>query len=420
VAIAAPEQLTCVQTSATITANLPSSIPSFSANWTTSNGHFVSGQNSLLAVVDQPGDYFLSVTNLQNGCSMTEQTTVFQNIVPPGADAGPAPELHCNQPQATLSGSSPTSGNIIFAWSTANGHFVGGTTTSSPTVDAPGTYSLTVTDPANGCTSTDEVAVTEILPPTFEPELLQPDCHETKGAVDFASVSNGKPPFQYSTNGGQTFANQSFIANLSPGFYDLIVRDAYGCTAAASAEIGEPFIPTVTLPNMVKIEMGEVVYLQPVINQLFSNIVSWEWSPTDGLTCTDCAYPIAKPLRFSVYTLKITDLNGCEASAKVQIQVDRRRYIYAPNVFSPDGDGENDKFTIYGRGVREVRSLQVFDRWGAEIFSVKNLEINDEERGWDGTFRGQTLNPAVFVWQASIEFEDGEVEVFAGDVTVQR
>lgn len=419
-AIAAPEELTCIQTSVTIAANLPPSVPDFSASWTTDGGHFISGQNTLTPNVDHPGDYFLTVINLQNGCSTTEQTTVNQNIAPPGADAGPALELHCNQSQVTLLGSSPTAGNILYTWTTPNGHLVSGAATSQPVVDAPGSYLLTVTNSANGCTSTDEVAVTKILPPSFEPELLQPDCHETKGAVDFGAITNGKSPFKYSTNGGQIFVNQSFVSNLPPNSYDLVVSDAYGCTADTSIEIEEPFIPTVSLPDVVKIEMGEVVYLQPTINQLFSNIVTWEWSPSDGLSCDDCPYPIAKPLRFAIYTLKITDLNGCEAQAKVQIHVDRQRHIYAPNVFSPDGDGVNDKFTIYGRGVTEVRSLQIFDRWGAEIFSVQHLDINDEERGWDGLFRGQALNPAVFVWQAVIEFEDGEVEVYAGDVTVQR
>jgi hypothetical protein len=40
--------------------------------------------------------------------------------------------------------------------------------------------------------------------------------------------------------------------------------------------------------------------------------------------------------------------------------------------------------------------------------------------GWDGTLRGRSLNPGVFVWVAEIEFVDGEVEVFRGDVLILR
>lgn len=420
VAIPAPELLTCVQKEVTLTGNLPTSLLNFTAGWTTTTGHFVSGQNSLFPVVDQPGAYILTVTNLDNGCSTSEQTVVLQNIAAPGADAGPSPELHCNQPEVALQGNSPAAGNMNFAWTTANGNLVSGAATPNPLVNAPGTYSLTVTDPANGCTSTDAVEVTEVPPPAFVPELMQPDCHESKGAVDFGAITGGKAPFQYSKDGGQTFSGQSFISNLSPGPYSLMVRDAYGCTAESGIEVDEPFFPTVTLPTYIDITLGDSISLEPALNQPVSNIVSWQWSPADGLSCVDCPYPVARPFRSIAYTVVIEDINGCEASAKVILRVDRRRYLYAPNIFTPDGDGVNDLFTIYGKSVTEIRSLQIFDRWGTELFIVEHLQANDETRGWDGRFRGKELNPAVFVWQAVVEFEDGEVEVYSGDVTVKR
>ncbi|MCE7925286.1 MAG: hypothetical protein DYG98_19695 [Haliscomenobacteraceae bacterium CHB4] len=419
-AIPEPETLTCVQQEVTLTGNLPTTLPDFTANWTTANGHFISGQNSLFPVVDQPGEYVLTVIDVENGCSTTKQTMVLQNITPPGADAGTPAELHCNQPEAVLQGSSPTAGSMAFAWTTTDGNLVSGAATPTPSVDAPGTYSLIVTNPANGCTSTDAVAVSDVPPPAFEPELMQPNCNEPKGAVDFGGVSGGKAPFVYSKDGGQTFGSQAFIGNLSPGQYTFVVRDAYGCTAATEIEVTEPFIPEVTLPAYIDIELGDSVYLEPVLNQPASNIAVWQWSPAEGLSCADCPSPSAKPFRPSAYTLKITDLNGCEATAKVILRVDRRRHIYAPNIFSPDGDGVNDVFTIYGKSVTEIRRLQIFDRWGAELFIVEHLQANDETRGWNGTFRGKELNPAVFVWQAVVEFEDGEVEVFSGDVTVKR
>ena len=168
------------------------------------------------------------------------------------------------------------------------------------------------------------------------------------------------------------------------------------------------------------IQLGDSVLLQPVLNLPASSVAIWQWSPADGLSCSDCETPYAKPLKSIIYTLKITDLNGCQAQAKTQIGVNRQRFLYAPNIFSPNGDGLNDVFTLYAKGVTDIQRLQVFDRWGAEIFMVEHLQPNDELRGWNGTFRGNSLNPAVFVWQAVVEFEDGEVEVFSGDVTLKR
>ncbi|MEI6411752.1 MAG: gliding motility-associated C-terminal domain-containing protein, partial [Bacteroidota bacterium] len=70
--------------------------------------------------------------------------------------------------------------------------------------------------------------------------------------------------------------------------------------------------------------------------------------------------------------------------------------------------------------VHKIRSLQIFDRWGEAVADFRDIQPNVPEVGWDGTFRGQPLNPAVFVWVAEIEFIDGVVELFTGDVTLVR
>ena len=100
--------------------------------------------------------------------------------------------------------------------------------------------------------------------------------------------------------------------------------------------------------------------------------------------------------------------------------VNRNRKIYAPNVFSPNDDGSNDYFMIFGKGVKDIQQLQVFDRWGDELYLGEHLQPGDEPSGWDGTYKGNRMNPAVFVWWAKVEFVDGTVEVFYGDVTLVR
>ncbi len=102
---------------------------------------------------------------------------------------------------------------------------------------------------------------------------------------------------------------------------------------------------------------------------------SWSWTPAEGLSCDDCERPWAGPYRSGQYRLVVTDLSGCTAQASVNIQVDRRRDVYAPNVFSPNGDGLNDRFTIYGRGITEIKLLQVFDRWGNQLFLGERLTL---------------------------------------------
>lgn len=419
--ILAPQVRTCARDTVILDASGSSSGPGYTINWTTANGLILSGQTGLMPQVGAAGEYVLNIVNQQNGCSATATVSVEEDLTPPQAEAGPPADLHCNNPAATLQGSSSTMAALAFSWSAgAGGNIVSGSTTPAPVVDAPGNYQLTVTNIDNGCSATDIVLVTATPPPAFTPESIQPDCHWAKGTIDFGPVSGGVPPFQYSLDGGQSFQAGASFSNLTPGTYDLVVLDNYGCTAQAVAEINEPFFPTVelTLPDIL--DQGDSVLLEPVLNLPASAVVVWEWTPANGLSCTDCPNPWARPLQATTYHLTIEDQNGCIAEANVLVRVNRRRNLYAPNIFSPNGDGENDRFLIYGKGVAEIQTLRIFDRWGNQLFLNEHFQPNEESQGWDGRYRGQDMNPGVFVWQAVIEFVDGAVEVYAGDVTLYR
>ncbi|MCB9353038.1 MAG: gliding motility-associated C-terminal domain-containing protein [Lewinellaceae bacterium] len=419
-AIASPGLITCIQTDITLDAGASSQGVDFVYSWSTNGGQILNGQNTLSPLVGQPGGYTLLIENLQNGCTATAQTAVTEDITPPDADAGSAATLHCNQPSTSLAGSSTTPGSMNYSWTTPDGNFITATNIQTPEVDAPGTYTLLVTNPANGCSNTDSVIVAALPPPAFEPEVLQPNCHRLKGTVNFGAITGGMSPYLYSSNGGQTFSGQSTVQQLQAGSYDLVVQDVNGCTAETTVIVNTPFIPEVKLEDFVLIELGESVLLDPVLNMPDDDVASWIWTPADGLSCADCPRPEAKPLKPAQYTLTVVDSNGCEAKATIRILVDRKRFLYAPNIFSPNDDGINDMFTLYAKGVTDIQRLQVFDRWGAEVFMVEHLQPNDELHGWNGTFRGHDLNPAVFVWQAVVEFEDGAVEVFSGDITLVR
>jgi len=420
VAIAPPLLRTCLRDTVSLDAGASSSGPNIAISWATTNGHFAGGQNTLFPQVDVAGVYTLTLVNQQNGCSATATATVGEDRVAPEADAGPPDELHCNNEETVLQGKSSTAGPLAFAWSTANGNILNGNTTPAPLVDAPGTYLLTVTDLDNGCTASDAVTVTEIPLPAFEPALTQPDCHQPKGTISFGPVSGGTAPFRYSFNGGQSFSGISVSGNLAPGTYELIVQDAEGCTATAEALVLPPFFPSVTLPEFYLIPQGDSIQILPLTTPPAAGLADWHWTPAEGLSCDDCPAPWAKPLRPTAYTLVITDMNGCTAEGRVLVRVDRNRFLYAPNIFSPNGDGVNDMFLLYGRGVAEIESLLLFDRWGNQVFERKSFQPNDESLGWDGNFRGHAVNPAVYVWQAVVRFVDGESEVFSGDVTVLR
>jgi len=127
------------------------------------------------------------------------------------------------------------------------------------------------------------------------------------------------------------------------------------------------------------------------------------------------------PVNTTNFQVTVTDENDCTASAQITIQVDSNREVYIPTVFTPDGDGRNDGFTIMGSDAAErINELKVFDRWGNLVFETSNIPLGAENLGWDGRFNGQLVSSNVFVYYAIVQFKDGATEQFGGDVLVLR
>ena len=117
----------------------------------------------------------------------------------------------------------------------------------------------------------------------------------------------------------------------------------------------------------------------------------------------------------------VRDTNGCEASVSVRIFVRVPRITFIPNVFSPNGDNVNDYFTVFGRqNLINVQHLRIFDRWGEMVFQRENFTPGIPELGWDGRMANDNLMPGVYVYSAILEYDDGEVEVVRGDITLMR
>jgi gliding motility-associated-like protein len=99
----------------------------------------------------------------------------------------------------------------------------------------------------------------------------------------------------------------------------------------------------------------------------------------------------------------------------------KNRPIFIPNAFSPNFDGHNDYFTVYGGpAAAQIKELRVFNRWGALVFEATNIPLNDPILGWDGTFKGKEMTPDVFAFYTFVEFIDGEEVLFEGDLTITK
>jgi gliding motility-associated-like protein len=276
-------------------------------------------------------------------------------------------------------------------------------------------YAPTVTD-ASGCTHTEEVALRENPPIIFTAVAQNRPCFgEDVAFIRIDEVQGGTPGYSIALEGEEGyFQTGSFFGQLRPGRYTLFITDALGCMAERDYVITEPdSIWLDILQDTFFIELGDSIPLR-----IRHNLAqpTFQWSPPDHLDCADCPEPEAKPFRDRLYHLRATDANGCSVEDRVVVKVDRRVRYYAPNAFSPNGDGKNDEFVIYrGLGVKEIQCLQIFDRWGNQVFVQKT-----GEPGWDGTFRGKLAASGVYVFFAELKLGDETIEIVSGEVLLVR
>lgn len=118
------------------------------------------------------------------------------------------------------------------------------------------------------------------------------------------------------------------------------------------------------------------------------------------------------------YRETITSSYGCDSTVNLTLDYYR---IYAPNVFSPNGDGINDFFTISGgTDLVQINDFKIFDRWGNQVFAKQELFLNNERAGWNGRIINQEAATGVYLYTANLVMNDGKERLFSGVITLLR
>jgi gliding motility-associated-like protein len=112
--------------------------------------------------------------------------------------------------------------------------------------------------------------------------------------------------------------------------------------------------------------------------------------------------------------LTIAYNDHCKTSADVLIGVEGAEPFFVPNSFSPNGDGNNDVFQIYGVGIKTI-DLKIFNRWGELVY-----ESNNQFDGWDGTYKGALQQPGVYVYNVYVTYLNDKKEQKVGSITILR
>jgi gliding motility-associated-like protein len=287
-----------------------------------------------------------------------------------------------------------------------------GANTQAIIVDTPGVYDLIVS--SEGC---EGQASIEVIRETIDTEIIG-DSILCIGSGEEVSLVVNDSFVEYLWSNSNT--GNSIIADQS-GTYSITVTNSNGCVAMDSISISSALGPQVAeLPSIIEYNCGETIALDPSIISDFP--YSIQWTPSENLSCQNCLSPtIEQPIDGQNYQIIVTDYYGCLDSANITTQVKTDKGVYSPNAFSPNGDGKNDRFTLYGSAdLKRISYLQIYNRWGELVYDRQNFLPNIEGLGWPGKFKGEDLNPAVFTWIAEVEYCDSSYEFLKGDVLLIR
>ncbi len=299
--------------------------------WQTGNGNIVAGANTLTPTVNAAGTYTLTVTNNQNGCTSSDFVFVTENNDLPTAEAGTAQELNCNQSFINLDGSASSTGNeFSYQWTTNNGNIIADANTLNPTINAAGTYTLTVTNNNTGCESSDAVTVTEdtIIPLAEGGPAMSLTCDDNSTVLDGSSSSTGAQfTYQWTTNNGNIVNGANTLTPTvdAAGLYTLTITDMQnGCSSADNVQVdADTEAPFVVIVPPSEITCTDPMSLLDGSSSSAGAGILYNWTTNNGnfVGATNTAQ--AQAGSAGMYTLTVTNTNnGCETSSSVTVTAD--------------------------------------------------------------------------------------------------
>jgi gliding motility-associated-like protein len=413
--VAIPSVIICTGTCTTLVANPNGGTPAYAYLWMPGNLN----TSSIQACPTSTTTYTVTVTDA-NGCTNLQTTTV--TVRPPltvnianGATVCPGA---CTS--LTANGAGGNGGPYTYLW--MPGNLTGQTVQVCPT--ATTTYTVTVNDNCTTPTATDTATV--IIQP---PPVVSFTSSDSSGCAPLCVTFNGTAAnassWSWTFTGGNPSSsivqNTSLICYDNPGQYNvtLFVTDNNGCTASATVN---NMITVYSNPTAAfSMDPQTTTVLNGTINFTDNSIgaTQWTWSFGDiNAGTSNNQNPIYTYLDTGAYiiTLLVANQYGCVDTIENTVVILPEYTFFAPNAFTPNGDGRNDVFMPKGDYVdANDFEFYVFDRWGMMIFKTEKWG-----EGWNGKVNGNgdIVQQDVYVWKVITKDNLGNRHEYVGHVSV--
>ncbi len=222
------------------------------------------------------------------------------------------------------------------------------------------------------------------------------------------SSSGGNTYMWLGSNINNANLQEPYVAPSKTSVYTVQVSWDGNCMATATVQVKVNKMPRVDAGEDMIINMDEPMYVTGTGDGTL------KWISGEAILCKDCPQSQIMPTNSGCYKIQATTAEGCVATDEVCVEVTKYHNIYIPSVFTPNADGKNDVFLVYGTGISKVE-MTIFDRWGEKLYYSA-----DQLKGWDGTYKGVEVKQDVYPYLINYTSLDGKKHTKTGHVTLMK
>lgn len=401
-----------------------SNMPVDSVRWIRDGDFLVANVNQYDAT--SPGNYVCWMRASRNGCTNDSSKRINEDRVRPNVDLGDNQLWYCNTENITIQPLVDRGPLFSYSWNQRLGGEIAGSLLSPDVViTSPGQFYLRVQNSKNGCVNTDSLLIelNKDIPTDISAEIQDPLCFgDRNGEIRNIEITGGLQPYTIRLNGVDINLNQ--INNLSPGTYEIEVRDKYECTHTETFILLEPELLTLEPIDDITVSFNETSNLEVLTNYDESDILSITWKDMEGNVVGTGSTFYFDQLVSQTYEVEVVNLNGCLAKTRVRIIVDSQVKFIISNIIKPGAGFGNDKLVIRKNNIpADILSLEIYDRWGSKVFihepfSMGGAETKEIE--WNSNLAGQDLQSGVYMLLIKYRDYFGNENLISSDITVLR
>ncbi len=239
------------------------------------------------------------------------------------------------------------------------------------------------------------------------------------GQINLNAVSAKPLVYEWRMNGGTPFNGNPFLQNTNtsgPVNFTVKGTNTYGCehTLSLPSRVTVYDLPIAKMDTVVLETLNGIDIEFTDVSNIPVNSRQWQFS---NLQTGNNQKEIVRmgDTGSLVATLSVTDTNNCQGSVQRKFFFIIENSYYMPNIFSPNGDGHNDSFSMKGYLKMKRFSIKIFNRWGEMVFASENpLE------GWDGKSGGELVQDGSYMYFLELEDLNGRVTEKKGMITLIR